>query len=161
MKEIESLDTIFQHVKNPISGERFFSDKNIYDLKSLEFNNGKKILSLNNKAFIYDLICFFLNDNDFEKSINEIKKILIEYENIKEDYEIIFNSNIFMEAKINYYNELESSRNNVQVEEGLFQCINPQCKSRKTLSVGVQKRSADEPMTYENQCTVCRTKWST
>lgn len=43
------------------------------------------------------------------------------------------------------------------VEEGTECC--PKCKSRKTISVDVQKRSADEGMTTMFECSECHNKW--
>lgn len=43
------------------------------------------------------------------------------------------------------------------VEEGAESC--PSCKSKKTVSVDVQKRSADEGMTTLFECSECHNKW--
>lgn len=43
------------------------------------------------------------------------------------------------------------------VEEGAESC--PKCKSKKTMSIDVQKRSADEGMTTMFECSICSNKW--
>lgn len=43
------------------------------------------------------------------------------------------------------------------VEEGAEHC--PVCKSKKTISIDVQKRSADEGMTTIFECSECHNKW--
>lgn len=45
------------------------------------------------------------------------------------------------------------------VEEGAESC--PSCNSKKTVSVDVQKRSADEGMTTLFECSECHNKWQT
>lgn len=43
------------------------------------------------------------------------------------------------------------------VAEGAEHC--PRCKSKKTMSIDVQKRSADEGMTTMFECSECHNKW--
>lgn len=44
-----------------------------------------------------------------------------------------------------------------EVEEGLYEC---KCGSRKTISISVQTRSADEGMTVKIRCVTCGHRWT-
>lgn len=44
-----------------------------------------------------------------------------------------------------------------ELQNGIVKC--KKCKSMKTESVGVQTRSADEPMTFINSCYQCNYEW--
>ena len=54
--------------------------------------------------------------------------------------------------------EQELLTNDYEAEEGLIPC--PKCKSKKVRTTQVQTRSADEPATLFNYCTICKNKWS-
>ena len=54
-------------------------------------------------------------------------------------------------------NEIDRETRSMEVAEGVFKCY--KCSSYKTTSVGIQTRSADEPMTNFITCVNCGNKW--
>lgn len=67
---------------------------------------------------------------------------------IVDDYKDINNSTFFIP---------EVEELTTIIEEGAESC--PRCKGKKTISIDVQKRSADEGMTTMFECSECQNKW--
>ena len=63
------------------------------------------------------------------------------------------------------FNDVRNSMNSIvnrvskpmEVAEGIFTCH--KCGGKKTTSIGIQLRSADEPMTNFVTCVTCKNKW--
>ena len=64
-----------------------------------------------------------------------------EYKHIRDEFDI----------------KIEREAKPIEVSEGVFTCR--KCGGSKTTSVGIQLRSADEPMTNFVTCTTCKNKW--
>jgi hypothetical protein len=47
------------------------------------------------------------------------------------------------------------------LEVGMVKCKSKRCGSEMTVTIPVQKRSADEPMSFMHRCETCKTEWTT
>lgn len=68
-----------------------------------------------------------------------------------------FNYYIFEDLKRNQKEQDGYITNPPIVEEGVVECL--KCHSKRVLSMSVQTRSADEPMSVKAQCMECKTRW--
>lgn len=74
---------------------------------------------------------------------------------------LIFDSNIYLEAKRKYQIDIVRQRDDVVVGgEGVYTCIRPSCKSKNTRFVQKQTASADEQMKVSITCFACGMHWS-
>lgn len=94
-------------------------------------------------------------------------QIQADSENGMTDGEIIkrFNENgygfkhpMFTELERKTLEEDDYISNPPDVEEGVVEC--KKCGSKKVMSVSVQTRAADEPMSTRAFCTSCRARWT-
>ena len=85
---------------------------------------------------------------------NFIKECYI-YKKIKGD--LYFNETIFKDIIFLTNEKIRKEMEPPEVSDGVFFCF--KCKSKKTTSIPVQARSADEPMTNFVTCLNCGNKW--
>ncbi len=147
----ESIDLILNQVEYD-DGKRFTSSE-ISTLKNLKWRNGNLLITLENINYLYE-ICGLININGFKKTIEELDKSL----NDNLDFNtIIFNSNVFNNAKNIYDSELVKLRDKIKARVGIINC--PKCGGNNTQSITVRKRGGDEALTNVNTCFDCDTRW--
>lgn len=155
-KYLENVEDILERITDK-QDDPLFTEKQIFRLTSLSLNKEREIdfLTFQNKSLIYDLSGYWI---EIDAQIdNEIKMLEILLEENKDStltsYDIFFELKLWDQAKEDYYKEMDVSRDQVQVKEGIVVCTN--CKSRKTVSYEKQTRSADEGMTTIWKCLAC------
>jgi DNA-directed RNA polymerase subunit M/transcription elongation factor TFIIS len=153
---VETVQSILLSIKKPETEEDVFTEEQSYSLSSLSLKNKKDFLSLDNRHFIYDLIMYLMNKN-IDEEIDILEKIIDNSNKNSTSYDILFDSELFKKARIKYYSELDESRDNVEIKEGIHTC--PKCKKKLTISVQKQTRSADEGATTFIKCTICKYTW--
>ena len=159
-EKIETIEDILLNCRDP-DKNYIFNDEQIYELTSLTYKiRGKEypLLSLDNKYFILDIVGYIIIKNA-NIVIKELKDYLeYDFEDINfTPHDFIFDCNLFNNAKLKYYEELDKTRDTVEIEEGVYTCS--KCKSKKTTSFQIQTRSADEGMTSFIKCHDCGKKW--
>lgn len=87
------------------------------------------------------------------KSKDERNLILLDMKNKR----VGFDSHMFNANKKDFEYNIDREFRPMEVAEGIFECR--KCGGKKTTSIGVQLRSADEPMTNFVTCVSCKNKW--
>jgi DNA-directed RNA polymerase subunit M/transcription elongation factor TFIIS len=156
---IETIESILRKInfsKNPNIQIKLSND-DIHRISSISWEDGTQLFTVKNKQFIYSIISMYI---DKEIPIDEMINFLeyIVKDDKKSDNAIIFLHEFFTEAKKVYLEDLERSKNKIEVSEGLLPC--PKCKSMKTTSIPIQLRGGDEGFTIKSVCFACGYKWS-
>lgn len=90
-----------------------------------------------------------------EDIINLNVRVKSDEENIKK----LFIEKTMPESTNKCSNNLQSPEQTFGEEIKSDPC--PKCKSTKTITMAMQRRSADEPVSYYSQCFVCSMRWRT
>ena len=128
-------------------------EKNQIDkLLKLKHNN-EPMLSLKNRAFLYDIIGL-IEILGFDEAYNYLKN---EQKNTNID-DIIKKAPPFKEARLEYYlNITDQIREKANEEESVIEC--PRCKKRRVKTMLKQDRRADEGISSYNLCKECGHNW--
>ena len=128
-------------------------EKNQIDkLLKLKHNN-EPLLSLKNRAFLYDIIGL-IEILGFDEAYNYLKN---EQKNTNID-DIIKKAPPFKEARLEYYlNITDQIREKANEEESVIEC--PRCKKRRVKTMLKQDRRADEGISSYNLCKECGHNW--
>ena len=111
----------------------------------------------------WDIACY---DNAYNKIIYQtigdiIKGIDLKtiVKNIKNGL-VLWNHSTFTPIKQLTEEQDEFIINPFEVVEGVTECINEDCRSKRVFTYQVQQRSSDEPMSTKATCVKCKTKWT-
>jgi DNA-directed RNA polymerase subunit M/transcription elongation factor TFIIS len=135
-------------------GSSLLNTNEITTLSNLTFDNGEKILDMNDRYFIYEIVnvLYELGYDKTYEYLNNLKLVV----NLSKR-EMLFDNPLLTPAKDKLALDMEIFRNKVDVTHGDVDCR--KCGSDNTISVQKQMRSADEPMTTFVTCQQCGNKW--
>ena len=159
----KNIEELLSKIKNITTDKELFTESQINELTSITFvkyKNTYQLVSMENLHFVYDVVGYCQQNTDKINDFIENLIFVISNDNIDDisDYDILFESIAFHDEIKKYYFELEQSREKLIVTKGLYPC--PKCKSKLTISIEKQTRSADEAATSINTCTKCGKKWN-
>jgi len=134
-------------------GSPLLTVNEITTLSNLSFDNGEKMLDMNDRYFIYEIVNI-LHELGYEKTYEYLNSL----RNMGgSKREMLFDNPLLTPAKDKLSLDMEIFRNKVDVTHGDVDCR--KCGSDNTISVQKQMRSADEPMTTFVTCQQCGNKW--
>lgn len=126
---------------------------------SYESKNG--ILNVNDSAFLYDFLSMRIDkEYSIDEIIKEIEEIIELHNYTKKNYNfILFKTGDFFNNEDEALQEdLKRIKGNISIlGSGFVKC--PDCKSDRTISIGVQTRGGDEGTDTFNECYACGKKW--
>lgn len=140
---VDSIEMIFQNINK---NKKIFNENQVNRLLALSNNKGK-VLNINNRELMYEIISFCISSPDMDAYIS-----FLENQTIESNKDIIFNDKSFEKEHKNYVNDSNNMRRDVTIRIGV-KC--PSCKSTNTSSVMAQLRSGDEGMNTITKCFNC------
>lgn len=144
-------------IENILEAAEFSKEHISQILQITESDSTLPYVNVSNYSFLYELIP--LLKQNFVAGINLINNLSHKYEKFQKIPTIeIFNSELFLEQKLIYTEDIIKSQMKLTVFEGLIEC--PKCGSKFTTSYGKQNNSGDESCTYVNTCTSCHNRWN-
>lgn len=147
----QKIAPVVETVSKVLGGLNLFTEEQIERLRELKLESGETMLTLGEKWFIYEIIGL-IKRYGYEESMEYLTG---NKWGTRKD--VIFNAPTLANAKNKVLNDAEIFRRKGEAVAGLFKCR--KCGSNETISVDVQTRSADEPMTTKVTCVACGNKW--
>ena len=158
-EELKKVDDEIKQIKNKLeilAGTYPFSkmikEKQIQFISEMKFKDSKELIikSVNDHDAVVAVLTN-LTDMGVEHGIEFFMKC-------KNINDLTLETPLMDAGKADYLFELERLRFQPMVAEGSVQCL--KCKSWEVMSIPVQTRSADEPMTIRNKCHSCDKGWN-
>jgi DNA-directed RNA polymerase subunit M/transcription elongation factor TFIIS len=161
--------TVKQIVSGIIIDAKYdLSDQDVDAILAISFEDGTPLLSLGDKKLLYNIVWYIIarvfGDHTSGEKMKQlplsdvIKELEDLVDNHVEKHDIMLDSQAFAKERTIYVSETDRLRSSIAVIQGSVQC--PKCYNYKTMTVFVQMRGGDEPMTQKNKCFACGFSWS-
>lgn len=149
LERVQTVDTLLRDLK--IGDTKILNEDQIRQLKSLTYDNGTTIITLENRSLLYEIMGMIM------KTGYDTVYGYLTSRTWTNAQDIVFLAPTLVQTRDKVLSDANAFKRKIKPGKGVAKC--GKCGSEEVYTAEKQTRSADEPMTIFFTCAHCSSRW--